>query len=113
MRAELIKLKSEAFNQTFRNKPESEYYQNIPIPNLLKKHCIDPNLNMMAESPIGKIAGLRVQAKGRRGSRSMTFTAGHGRLGAGDHERSNVDFGMSDFVGKMGSTGIKVTIGYS
>jgi hypothetical protein len=113
LRADLIKRKSEAFNQTFRNKPESEIYQNIPIPNLLKRHCTDPNLNFITESPIGKIAGLRIQAKGRRGSRSMTFTAGHGRLGAGDHAGSNVDFGMSDFVGKMGSTGIKVTIGYS
>jgi len=43
----------------------------------------------------------------------MTFTVGHGRLGYGDLQKSNVDFGMSDFVGKMGSTGVKVTIGYS
>ncbi len=109
----MLKQKSEAFNETFRNKPEATHYQNIPIPNVLKRHCENPNLNMMSESPIGKITGLRMQAKGRRGSRSMTFTVGHGRLGYGDLQKSNVDFGMSDFVGKMGSTGVKVTIGYS
>lgn len=109
----MIKLKSDAFNATFQSKPEATHYENIPLPKILQRHCAEPNTNMMEQSPFGKITGIKMQAKGRRGSRSMAFTVGHGRLGAGDYANAKVDFGMSDFVGKMGSTGIKVTIGYS
>ncbi len=106
-------MKSEAFNATFQSNPKSKFYDNIPLPKTLHRHILEPNLNMKNESPAGKITGVNIQAKGRRGSRSIKFTVGHGRLGVGDHSKSNVDYAMSDFISKMGSTGVKVTIGYT
>ena len=113
IRSQMIKLKSDAFNATFGGKPDAEYFENIPIPKTLHRHCVNPSRNWMNQTAAGKITGLKIQAKGRRGSRSRTFTVGHGSLRAGDIANSPLDFAKSDFVTKMGATGIKVSVGYS
>jgi hypothetical protein len=109
-----IARKSEIFKRSCPQLPcDALYCQDIPLPNAIKRHIENPNLSLLQGSALGKITGFRIEAKGRKGSRSQTQVVHYGKLGRGDIAKSCVDFGKSFYVHKKGVTGIKVTIGYS
>lgn len=85
----------------------------IPLPKAILRAIANPSLPLLHGSAVGKIVGFKIQTKGRKGSRSVTSAVSYGRLGAGDSARSPLDYGKSYFVGKKGSTGVKVWVGYA
>jgi hypothetical protein len=97
---------------------KSEKYKSlvsgIPIPTVLKRHCLVPNPSLI--SPIGKVIGFRIEVKGRTGSRSARRIMHYGVLNSGKTGAmtgSYLDFAKSTYVTKRGATGVKVWIAYA
>jgi hypothetical protein len=87
----------------------------VPIPTVLKRHCLSPVPSLENQSAKGKVIGFRIEVKGRTGSRSARRIMHYGILNSGKTGSltgSFVDFGKSTYVTKRGATGVKVWIAY-
>ena len=79
----------------------------LVLPNVLQQHALSPSKL--------KVQGIRIQIKGRRGPRSVKQVLQYGVLSFSKHSgvtTGKVDYGQSVYVGKNGSTGVKVYISY-
>ncbi|KAL5036916.1 hypothetical protein RTP6_004429 [Batrachochytrium dendrobatidis] len=94
---------------------DSKQVTDIPFPNVLTRHMIQPITALAQGTPIGKIIGFKITSKGRKGPRSVKQSVDYGKLEAGSIANVGgvyVDYGKSFYVDKKGSTGIKVWITY-
>jgi hypothetical protein len=104
-----VRIDSNAYDNLWKS-TETDYLTNVPLPTCLMK--------MMSQEPAfftaspKKITGFRIQVKGRRGLRSQKSVLTFGKMGIKEMDRTFVDFGRTAFVGRRGSNGVKVWIGY-
>ncbi|KAJ1554952.1 hypothetical protein HK096_011256 [Nowakowskiella sp. JEL0078] len=110
----LVKMKSDLYKSTPINiKP---YLTDIPIPRILERHVIDPSPSLMRDpesaQPLQKISGFRIQVNGKRGTRASKSVVFYGRMVTGDSDKTLVDFSLTSYTDKKGSTGVRVWVGY-
>ncbi|KAH6584656.1 hypothetical protein BASA60_000887 [Batrachochytrium salamandrivorans] len=87
----------------------------IPFPNVLRRHMLQPVSPLAQGTSLGKVIGFKIIAKGRRGPRSVKQAIDYGKLESGAVASLGgvyVDYGKSFYVDKKGSTGIKVWVTY-
>ena len=99
---------------------------NIPLPKVIMRHVIKPHTSLLPpDSPLSplnqlssfslqspKITGLRIELRGRRGTRSAKQYYAVGRLDTSDVGSAFVDFGKAMYTHSKGTSGVKVWVGY-
>ncbi|KAJ3140872.1 hypothetical protein HK100_008572 [Physocladia obscura] len=91
----------------------SAFFTDVPLPEVLRRQTVRPSPILATESSHAKIAGLRIEVNGKRGTRANRQVIHFGKLATNDSNNSMVDYAKAAFSNKKGATGVKVWIAYS
>jgi hypothetical protein len=106
------RIDSEAYDKIWKAKIKSDYVTDVPLPTCLMRIVSGEFKPSLLSGSPKKITGFRIQVKGRRGLRSQKSVMTFGKMGIKDIDRTFVDFGKTAFVGRRGSNGVRVWVGY-
>ena len=88
---------------------KEKYLDDIPLPKILTRHLLNPSRSLQDQ---GGVMGMRFIFSARVGGKSGKITLGRGKIGAKSFDLSNVDYGKSFYVEKLGVSGLKAWVSY-